>query len=399
MSIEPSEYENRQQLLAQQLTALDLPGVVVVSRGGGTFDRFADVFYLTGHYQAYSYLPEYPALFSGRSHCVLVLAVDGRSILCVSTPEVHRDGITADEVRYGPDFVEVVAQACRDVGVVGPRVGLIGADTLPLFYAERLHQALGGAPDWVPLTEQLADLRRIKSPAEQQLVRAACATARQAMTAFRDAAQVGATEAAAVAAAAAQVYAAGAAIYFAAASSGPLSWAYASLPLPGFSTRTLGPGDLLRFDLGIVQDGYLADFGRTTIVGAASMDKRRLLDTLHSALDETIGIVAPGVPVGEIVAVGDAALNRLGVRPESGDTVPGEVTAAYPAHWGHGLGLGWERPWLVNGEQLVLQPGMVLAVERCLTLHGVGSAAAEQILLVTDKGCDVLTAGVDDPWT
>jgi Xaa-Pro aminopeptidase len=134
------------------------------------------------------------------------------------------------------------------------------------------------------------------------------------------------------------------------------------------------------------------------VVGPRSAPQRRLLDTLTDALDEVIAAARPGTAVSDVVASGDRALARAGVgSPFSAG--PGDLYASYPAHWGHGLGLGWERPWLVSSEQLTLQPGMVLAVERALTLEGVGTAAAEQNLLLTEAGVEVLTEGPNGRWT
>jgi hypothetical protein len=42
---------------------------------------------------------------------------------------------------------------------------------------------------------------------------------------------------------------------------------------------------------------------------------------------------------------------------------------------------------------------MVLAVERAVTLEGVGTAAAEQNLLLTDDRAELLTAGPKGRWT
>jgi len=64
--------------------------------------------------------------------------------------------------------------------------------------------------------------------------------------------------------------------------------------------------------------------------------------------------VAPGMATAELVAIGDEALAAgVGTRPDQ----PGGIHASYPAHWGHGLGLGWERPWLVSSEPLTIQGG------------------------------------------
>ena len=41
---------------------------------------------------------------------------------------------------------------------------------------------------------------------------------------------------------------------------------------------------------------------------------------------------------------------------------------------------------------------MYLAIERSVTLPGTGSAAAEQTLLVTEDGHELLSADPTDPW-
>ena len=109
------------------------------------------------------------------------------------------------------------------------------------------------------------------------------------------------------------------------------------------------------------------------------------------ALDLVIDSVAPGMATAELVTIGDEALAAAGAgtRPDQ----PGGMHASYPAHWGHGLGLVWERPWLVSSEPLTFQEGMVLAIESAITLAGVGIVAAEQNLIVTGSGAELLTAG------
>ena len=396
MSIEPSEYRERQRRFAGRVAAAGMDAAVVISRGGGTFDRFANVFYLSGHYQSYAYLPETPGLFSGRSHTALVMSASGQAVLCVSVPDIATGSVTADEIRYGDDFAVTVAQACRDLGARAGRLAVVGADVMPAQLWLRLRELLG-VELLHDLEEELAALRRIKSPAELSLVRAAAATGRRALTAFLTTLRPGATEAEAVAAAVATAVAEGAGIYFAAVSSGPGSGHYAAKPLPGYGTRRLRTGDLVRVDLGIVLDGYLCDFGRPAVVGAPSADQERLRETLTRALDLVIDSVAPGMATAELVAVGDAALAAAGVGSRPGQ--PGGMHASYPAHWGHGLGLGWERPWLVSSEPLTIQEGMVLAIERAITLADVGTVAAEQNLIVTGSGAELLTAGPAGRWT
>jgi Xaa-Pro dipeptidase len=397
VSIEAAEFRARQRNLAARLDHAGLAGALVVSRGGGTFDRYADVLYLTGHYQSYAYLPETPGLFSGRSHAAAVVGSNGDCILCVSVPDYDAQGVAATDVRCGEDFSAIVADALTAVAGYSAPVGLVGADVLPLNLWQQLIARVGER-EWRYDTELLGALRRIKSPAELDAARAVAATGRRAATAFLEAVGPGARESDAVAAAVGPALADGAGLYFAAVSSGPEGGRYTSAPLPGWSTRRFQTGDLVRFDLGLVQGGYLSDFGRTVTVGPPTEVQQRLLQVLHDALDVTIGVIRPGVAVKDVVDAGDRALATQGVSLGDPGSAPG-LRASYPAHWGHGLGLGWERPWLASSEDLVIQAAMVLAVERAITLDGTGTAAAEQNLIVTDTGVELLTAGEEGPWS
>lgn len=396
MSIDDGEYRERRRRFAECIAIAGMDAAIVISRGGGTLDRFANVFYLTGHYQSYSYLPETPGLFTGRSHAALVVSASDEAVLCVSVPEVDSSRLAVDDIRYGDDFAAAIAKACRDLGARAGRLAIAGFDVMPAQMWLRLRDLLGFEV-LHDLEDQLAALRRIKSPAEQGLVRAAAAVGRRAVTAFLEMLRPETSEAEAVAAAASVAAAGGAGLYFAAVSSGPQSGRYSATPLPGFGTRRFQNGDLVRIDLGIVLDGYLCDFGRTAVVGEPSADQDRLLSTLTTALDRVIDSLSPGMPTSDLVAVGDEALARAGVG--FGAAGPSGMYASYPAHWGHGLGLGWERPWLAPTETLTLEPGMVLAIERAITLDGIGTVAAEQNLLLTETGTELLTQGPYGRWT
>lgn len=391
-----AEYAARQQRFAAALRGAGLDGALVVSRGGATADRYANVLYLTGHYQHYSYLPDVPGLFSARAHAALVFSARGDAVLCVSVPEIARGRLAMDDIRHGPVFVETVARALADLGLSRQRLALVGSDVLPANQWNALRVA---APDvtWHEDEDLLGALRRIKSPAEQATIREAAAIHRRATTALLRTLRPGATEAEAMAALAAEATAAGAGLYFTTMSSGEATGLWASSPQPGFSRRVLSAGDLVRFDTGIVFEGYLSDFGRAVTVGAADAAQRRLLETLHAGLDATIAAIRPGATVREVVAAGERALGAAGVRPAG---TPGDgIVSSFPVHWGHGLGLGWERPWMTETENLTIAPGMLLAIERALTLPGAGTAAAEQNLLVGADGIEILTEGPEGRWS
>ncbi len=395
--IELAEYRDRQKRLAGRLGERGFAGALVVSRGGFTFDRSADVLYLTGHYQAYVNMPDNPPYWSGRAHTVYLLAADGGDRLFVSTPEYDTATIAATDIVYPRDFVGEVVAGIEDLGLGGGPLALIGADVLPTSLWRRLEAALPTV-DWNDADAEIAAMRRIKSPAERDLVRATCATSRRAVTAFLEALEPGRSEAEAVGAAFNVVASEGAGVYFAAASSGETCGSYTSNPLPGYSPRTLAAGDLVRLDLGVVGNGYYSDFGRTSVVGAPTADQRRLLDTLHRALDTVIEAIRPGIAVKDLVTTGDGALRDMDVAVD-GPPRANQIGAVYPVLWGHGLGLGWERPWMLPDETMEVEEAMYLTVERTLSLAGCGVAQAEQNLLVTADGVELLTGGQDGPWS
>lgn len=394
--IAKQDIQQRQAAFAQNLGDAGMAGAVIISRGGGSFDRYGDLFYLTNYYQIYGYLPETPGLFSGRAHAALVINDRGDSILCPAVAEYDADEIVAGSVRCEGDFAATVAGAMRELGLEQGQVGLVGSDVLPVFIDRRIRDHL---PDleWQDCDEVLYAQRRIKSAAEQEVIRKAVGIHAKALHRINQTIHPGLTEADLIATFADEVIRAGGGLYFAAISSGPRIANWCTQGLPGYSTRPLEAGDMVRFDTGIILDGYLSDFGHTLVAGTPSPEQSRLIDTVQSAVDRMIDAVAPGRRVADAVAEGEAALQDLGVVSEPGGA-PGTIHSSFPVHWGHGLGMGWERPMLTQDDTTLIEPGMYLAVERTLTMQGVGTAAAEQTLLVTENGTEVLSEGPAGRW-
>jgi Xaa-Pro aminopeptidase len=59
---------------------------------------------------------------------------------------------------------------------------------------------------------------------------------------------------------------------------------------------------------------------------------------------------------------------------------------------GHGIGLELnEFPFLAQGQSYPLEEGMTFAVEPKIVFPGEGSVGTENTVLVTSKGCEILT--------
>ncbi len=115
--------------------------------------------------------------------------------------------------------------------------------------------------------------------------------------------------------------------------------------------RIFAPGDLVKLDLGVHFDGYIADTAITIDLGNNGL----LVDASREALSRAIEKVRPGVTVGEIGAAIQAEIESRGYRPIANLT-------------GHGLGrfVVHRSPSIPNiaiQGGVMLEEGMVFAIE------------------------------------
>jgi Xaa-Pro aminopeptidase len=234
-------------------------------------------------------------------------------------------------------------------------------------------------------------LRLVKSPAEQQLLRAAGRLGSAAMATALAVATPGATEAEVAAALIERVVREGGAIddvvVSSGAASGTLGPSGGRAGAAGWTTRRLAAGDLLRIDAYGSVGGYLFDFARTIVVGnEASEEQALLIDALRASVLAGIEALRPEAPLAavarrceHVLATSEHA-RRLGV--------PANLMGGF---WGHGLGLAFEPPWIGTESPELVQEGWCLAVERRAWVPGVGGAQYEDDVLVGPGGPELLT--------
>jgi len=144
----------------------------------------------------------------------------------------------------------------------------------------------------------------------------------------------------------------------------------AKLPATGFVV----------LDYGVVLDGYCSDMTRTVHLGKTPAEARALYDAVLDAQLAAISAVRPGVTTGEVDQAARHELKRA------------KLDRFFTHSTGHGVGLEiHELPRLAAGNGAVLQPGMVITVEPGVYLPGKCGVRIEDMLLVTERGYEVLT--------
>ncbi|MGB9721086.1 MAG: type I methionyl aminopeptidase [bacterium] len=119
--------------------------------------------------------------------------------------------------------------------------------------------------------------------------------------------------------------------------------------------RVIKNGDLVKVDVGVLYNGYIADAARTFVVGSVSQDVLKFIDLTRQALKKGIEKAIAGNHVSDI----SQAIQKL--VEENGYSVVRELT-------GHGVGRTLhEEPMIPNfvsrGPDPKLVPNMALAIE------------------------------------
>lgn len=273
------------------------------------------------------------------------------------------------------NYLEVLRDFLRN----GDRAMRIGLDRQATTVAQ-LDMLKGLCPrlQVVGVDAHLLRLRAVKSAVEVELIRQAARLADMAMQQAWQLVRPGVTEGEIVRRAVDVMLAEGAEgpSFEPFAMSGPNSW----LPRRYATRRAIGPGELVIFDLGVRFEGYCSDLTRTFWTGSLAGRARELFELAEAAQKAALEAVKPGVVAGQV----DEAARRL-IR-EAG------YGQFFPHLTGHGVGLDiHEEPIVDRGAEQPLEPGMVLTVEPGVYVPDVGGARIEDMVLVTEKGRELLT--------
>ncbi len=159
-----------------------------------------------------------------------------------------------------------------------------------------------------------------------------------------------------------------------------LSGKNSSSPHGSPSDKIVETGDFIIMDFGAVINGYCSDMTRTIAVGEVSEKQRLVYETVLKAQNAAIEATAPQKICKDIDHISRDIINKAG----------------FEGCFGHGLGhsIGLEvheSPSFNRVDESPLLPGMVITVEPGIYLEGEFGVRIEDMIVITENGCENLT--------
>ncbi|UYJ45210.1 MAG: Xaa-Pro peptidase family protein [Lachnospiraceae bacterium] len=294
---------------------------------------------------------------------------------------------TWDEIAHGavvPDktamesSMDKLVQFMKACDLANKKVG-IELDYLPVPYYKSLTEKFPEA-EFVDISDLFVYARSVKQPDEIEMFRKLCRIADHGFTEVSKIAKIGVSERELSQCFREDVIKSGFCV--------PSAWSMfstgpsgARLTLPG--DGVVKDGDVVKFDAGVNAefDFYTTDTSRAWIIGNGDPALLKLKDRLYEGQRRMIAAAKPGLPINELY-----------------HTAYDYVKEMFPCyrrgHQGHSISMGpatAEAPYINASETRPLEAGMILAMEVPCYIDGVNGFNIEDMVLITEDGCEVLT--------
>ena len=143
----------------------------------------------------------------------------------------------------------------------------------------------------------------------------------------------------------------------------------------------LREGEGVVIDMGALTGGYCSDMTRTIFVGEPNQRFNAIYDIVFTAQRTAEELIEDGVSGDQAHQFAHEVIRQAGFGDQFGHGL------------GHGIGLQvHESPWLRPTSQDVLRNGMVFSVEPGIYIPGWGGVRIEDLVVIEDGRCRVLTS-------
>ena len=150
-------------------------------------------------------------------------------------------------------------------------------------------------------------------------------------------------------------------------------------PHHGADATVLRPGDSVTLDIFTPIGRYWCDMTRTVFYQTVSEKQWEVYELVRKANEAAEAAVRPGVLLSDLDRIARDIITAGGYGPN------------FTHRLGHGCGLECHEPPDVSGvSDTPLEPGMVFSVEPGIYLPGEFGVRIEDLVLVTETGCEVL---------
>ncbi|MBI4708554.1 MAG: aminopeptidase P family protein [Candidatus Omnitrophica bacterium] len=150
------------------------------------------------------------------------------------------------------------------------------------------------------------------------------------------------------------------------------------------SQRKLRPDEPVLIDLGVDYEGYKSDLTRVFFLGKINTLVRDVYKLILKAQEHAFGLIKPGINSKQI----DSAARLIIKEAGYGDKFSHSL--------GHGVGLDiHENPRISPKSNTIMQPGMVFTIEPAVYLPNKFGIRIEDMVLVTEKGGEVLSGAIN----
>ncbi len=154
-----------------------------------------------------------------------------------------------------------------------------------------------------------------------------------------------------------------------------------ALPHGAPSGKRLRAGESVVVDFGARFQGYHSDETKTVILGNPTPRMRRAYNVVRRAQEKALRAIRPGVSVRAIDRTAREVIEAAGFGKFFGHGT------------GHGVGLAvHEEPVISPLGRGIVEEGMVFTVEPGIYIPGWGGVRLEDMVLVTSRGCELLTS-------